>query len=339
MSDQPPYPPPPAYPPPPSEPPAAPPAYPSPPEAAPAAYPAPGYYGAPQYGYPPPPSRHRASRGNLVMIITAIVVIVVLLVGVVGYVIAGYAYASSRISDATGAIDTVNAQRNYVNTTFDLLIQQVTSLGTTTDSKIGKSGGDQMVSTSQTLGTSVAGGDHVLATARQRLNDQQWLTVFSQSRIKAEDERVDHARIAVATVRSAAGEYARLGQFFQIYFTALIDFDTLSAAFKNSDFVGASTADVAMQADIKKAQQASTSAPGLPSEFYDFLTAFLALAVDLGKELNATSRSAFDAASTQVEADLTKLSAIDLSGTPAKITASYKHFRDDFNAEMDLATA
>jgi hypothetical protein len=185
----------------------------------------------------------------------------------------------------------------------------------------------------------VAGGDRALATARQRLSDQQWLTVFSQSRLKAEGERIDHARIAVATVRSAAGEYTRLGQFFQVYFAALIDFDTLTAAFKNADFVGASTADVAMQADIKKAQQAETSTPGLPSEFYDFLTAFLTLAVDLGKELNARTKSELDAASTQVAADFTKLTAIDLSGTPAKITASYKHFRDDFNAEMDLATA
>jgi len=55
------------------------------------------------------------------VVIASVVVVVVLLIGAIAYVSAGYVYASSRISDASGAIYGAAAHRAYVNTTFDLL--------------------------------------------------------------------------------------------------------------------------------------------------------------------------------------------------------------------------
>ena len=61
-----------------------------------------------------------------------------LLLGIMGYVFAGYVYASSRISAAAGAINTLDSRRSYVNTTFDLLEQQASTLGTQSDGSVGE---------------------------------------------------------------------------------------------------------------------------------------------------------------------------------------------------------
>jgi hypothetical protein len=273
------------------------------------------------------------------VVITSVVVVVVLLVGVIGYVLAGYLYASSRISDASGAINGASAHRAYVNTTFDLLDQQVSSFAAMTDAKVAKSTAGQLVSESQSMSTIVGGDDQAMVTARSRLHDQQWLTPISSARLDAEAGRIDHARKALATLKSAAGDYRLLGQYFQAYFQALSDFETLLTDDKNADIVGESSADTALQADVAKAQQLTASTPGLPGEYHDFLVPLLALAVDVAKLLNARTQAAYDAANKSVTADFTAMNAVDFTGTSAKIKSYFQHYRDDFNAEMDKATS
>jgi hypothetical protein len=272
------------------------------------------------------------------LVITAAVVIVVLLVGVIAYVAAGYAFASSRISDAANAVNGMNAHRGYVNTTFDLMGQQLASFEAIADTKAAKSTAAQLATETQGMTTMVGGDDQALAAARARLNDQQWLTAISSGRIAASASRIDHARKAAATLKSAAAAYLALGQFFEAYFQAFADFNTLLAANKSLDYVGESSADTALQADIAKAQQASKDAAGLPTEYHDLLTAFLALAIDIGKELNAPNQVAFDAARKLVTADFATMNAVSIMGTSDKIKSFYQHYRDDFNAEMDKAT-
>lgn len=272
------------------------------------------------------------------LVITAVIVVVVLLVGIIGYVFAGYAYASVRISDAANAINAVDAHRGYVNTTFDLLDQQVSSFETMSDSRLGKSTSGQLVTESRSISSSVGGNDQELAAARSRLSDQQWLTAMSRGRLAAEAGRIDHARNAVATLRSSAGDYVQLGQFFQALFQSLIDWGTLLADVSNSDFLGAASADTTLKADVTAALQV-TNAPGLPQQYRDFLVALQAYAGDVGSEFNARTKPAQDAAVKLIDADLTKLGAVDFTGTSAQIKSYYQHYRDDFNSEMDKAIA
>jgi hypothetical protein len=273
------------------------------------------------------------------VVIAAVVVVVVLLVGVIAYVAAGYAFASSRISDATNVVNAVNAHRGYVNTTFDLLGQQLTSFETMGDPKVARSTAAQLTTETQSMTTLVDGDDQAMAAARSHLNDQQWLTAISSGRLAASAARIDHARKAVASLKSAAGSYALLGQFFEAYFQAFDDFNTLLAANKNADYVGESSADTALQADIAKALQASKDAPGLPTEYHDLLTAFSALAVDIGKELGAANQAALDTARKSATADVANMNAVTITGTSTKIKSYYQHYRDDFNSEMDKAAA
>jgi hypothetical protein len=177
-----------------------------------------------------------------------------------------------------------------------------------------------------------------LAAARSRLNDQQWLTAISSGRLADSAARIDHARQAAASLKSAAGAYVMLGQFFETYFQAFDDFNTLIAANKMSDYVDETSADITLQADIAKAQQASDVAPGLPTEYHDLLTAFSALAVDIGNELSASNQAAFDAARQSANADFATMNAVNITGTTIKIKSYYQPYRDDFNAEMDKAT-
>src|SRR5260370_4202753 len=219
-------------------------------------------------------------------IIAAVVAMVVVVGGIVGYAVAGYTITSGRISDASGDISTANAHRVYVNTTFDLLDHQVTAFSTSTDLTAAKSDATEVVNQSQTMSSTEVGDDPALASVRARLNDQPWLTSLNRLRLTAEASRLDHARNAVVTARTAAGDYVHLGQFLQAYVQVLTDWDMLSSDTTNHDFVGAASADTSMQADVTKAPLAS-AAPGLPVEFHDYLTTLPPYSVHAGKFLNA----------------------------------------------------
>src|SRR5712692_4877000 len=111
---------PPEYPPPPDQPPPGyEPAPGLPPPAPPPSRPPPMYgsapdYKTPAYGYPPVHGKYAVSR-SVWVVIAAVIVVVALVVGLIGYVLAGYAYASSRITAADVAVNGVNAHRSFVN--------------------------------------------------------------------------------------------------------------------------------------------------------------------------------------------------------------------------------
>jgi hypothetical protein len=257
---------------------------------------------------------------------------------VIGYALGGYAYGSTRISEATGAIDSVQAHRSYVNTTFDLLDQQVATLEASTDPTAAKSTSGQLVTESQGMRANLAGDDQALVNARSRLNDHQWLTALSQSRLVAAAGRIDHARLAIDSLDSAAGGIVQLGQFFEGFFQALVDARTMLTAATNNDLVATVAADGAFQADTAKAMQ-GPSPPGLPHQYQDFLIVLQAYAADFGKELNARDTATFDAAHNLVVADIAKLNAVNFTGAAVAIQTYYQKYRDAFNLEMDKATA
>lgn len=330
----------------PSAPPAlSPPApYPTYPSAPPAPYapapeytaPAPGY--APPYGYPAVPAQPRSSR-NLRTLIVGGILIVVLLLAIMGYVFAGYVYASSRISVAAGAINKLDSHRSYVNTTLDLLEQQAATIGTQTDGSVGKATATSMVTESQGLRSSLDSDDKGLVAARTNLNDQQWLTSLSQGRLTAEGVRIDHGRKAITTVKAGAADYVFLGHFLEDYFQAIADLNLLISAASANDAVGTAGADASLQNDLTTALQSSTNVAGLPTELHDRLIDLQTYALDVGKLLNARDQASFDAADKALAADGAKLRAYDPAAPVAKIKTYFQHYRVDFNLEMDKATA
>lgn len=274
--------------------------------------------------------------------IAAGILIVVLLLGIMGYLFAGYVFASSRISAAAGAINTLDSRRGYVNTTFDLLEQQAATLGTQTDGSVGKATATTMVTESQGLRSGLAGDDQGLVTARIHLNEQQWLTSLSQGRLTAEAGRIDHGRKAIATVSAAAQEYVFYGHFLQDYYQADVDLTALIATATANDIAGAVSADGALKDDLTKALQSSANVAGLPSELHDRLLDLQTFANDFGNLLNAyvsRDQAGYDAANKAITADTAKLRAYDPATPAAKVKSYYQHYRVDFNLEMDRATA
>jgi hypothetical protein len=206
------------------------------------------------------------------------------------------------------------------------------------DPKVGKSTAAQLATETQSMTTLVGADDLALAAARARLNDQQWLTSISSGRIAASAARIDHARKAAANLKSAARDYAMLGQFFEAYYQALIDWETMVTAARNKDFIGLASANASLSADAAKALQLSTNAPGLPTQYHDFLVILQAYATDVAKELNSRTTADVTAANKQVVADVAAMNALDFTGAGVKIKTYYQHYRDDFNAELDKAT-
>jgi hypothetical protein len=166
-----------------------------------------------------------------------------------------------------------------------------------------------------------------------------WLTAFSRGSLQDESARLDHARKAVADVQTASNDYTQLGRFLQSYYQALVDLDNLNAASDATAFVNAFSA---LRSDLATALQLAIGVPGLPTQFHDFLSALQAQANDFRQESLAAAagdQAGVDAAKRALAADIQKADAIDFSGTTAAMHSYYQRIRDDFNSQLDEATA
>jgi hypothetical protein len=291
-------------------------------------------------GYVPPASTYRISSG-LRITIAAVIAVVTLLAGLSAYTIAGVALVASRISTADRALDAAIAHRDDLSTTLDTLSGQLQSVtGDNYDPTQARRLMAELVTTSKTAAGTVDGDDAALASARGKLTDHQWLTVFSRARLDHEADRISHARKALNSARILTADYVLVGQFFQAYAEVVIDYVTLIGSFQNKDYTGASMADVSLRTHVDQALSQS-GAPGLPNVLHDFLVDFQVLAADLGKLIDTVTgrdQAAFDAALSKVKADNAKLDSYDFSLTGAQIRAYYQPFRDEFDNEMDKAT-
>jgi len=316
-----------------------------------AAYP-PAQYGAPpQYAYAPPygyaPSQRRPGRlgrlsRNAWLGISAGIVVAALLLGVIAYAIAGYVVSQNEISNGSNAINALSSHRTSINSSFDNIAQRIISLDPQGSGAAGKTTATLVVSGSQSMATAVAGSPQSLRTAQVKLNDLAWLTAFSRGSLQDESARLDHARKAVADVKTAADDYALLGGFLQSYFQVFSDLDNLNTANKNNDAAGFFNAFSALRTDLANSIQLAAAVPGLPTQFRDWLSALQAEANDVRqRELAAAAgdQAAVAAAQKAIDADSAKIDAVDFSGTTAAIHSYYQRIRDDFNSQMDEATA
>jgi hypothetical protein len=277
-------------------------------------------------------------------IIAAIVIVV--LVAVFGYAAAGFALATSRLDGARNTYNAVVAHQNAITDTVNLFNTKFTTTttnatATASDLKADRALLDEVVSKSKAAETTSAADDALLASAQASLTDSSWLTVFNRSNLDHYSSKMGHERKALGDSKTLTGDYVLLATFYQSFFDALIDFDTVGNKIQASDFQGALAGVSTLQTDLGKALQAS-NAPGLPPEVHQFIVDFQTFATDEGKLLaavNASDVSAGQSLSPKVTADVTKLDSYDFTKIGNDIASYYTPLIDDYNSEISKANS
>lgn len=344
--DNPPAPPPaPASPPPDYSPPSAypqPEGYPSPAEPAAApAYPGAPSYPTPGYGVAPPVAGAPSRRTRNVIAVLLVVVLVV--VAIIGYGIAGFAFASSRIESARTAYNEVIAHQNSLADTFNTFSTQVQAINLTnvTAAQLKQAQGvwDLLGSKSQAASPTIAADEATLATAQAKLKDNEWLTVFSRSRLDQTSNRIGHERKALAAAKTITADFVQIGAFYHSFFDAEIDLETLGTKLQEQDISGSVAADATLKSDLTKTLPLA-GAPGLPAEVHQYLLDLQSLAVDFEKLLDALQAgdaSGLQAAANAATADAKKVDAYDWTKIGAAIDSFYQPLIDSFNSEVTKA--
>jgi hypothetical protein len=275
--------------------------------------------------------------------IVVVVLIAVVIIGVIGYAIAGFAYASARVATTDRTLNTVISHQNTLNTTFKNVDSEFSALSSSTsfNSVQAQSVADQFVASATKAGVTVNQDDASLAAAARSLDDRRWLTVFSQDLLQKEALRITHARKALVDARTIAGDYVLDGRFLQAFLIASGDLDTLAAETSSSDLTAASSTLATMKADVDLALRLST-APGLPADLQALMNDFETLVNDFGKLITASQSnndSGVAAAATTIQSDADKISAYNYDKISADIDAYYQPLVADFNSQMAAATA
>jgi hypothetical protein len=275
--------------------------------------------------------------------IVGVVVIVILLVGIIGYAVVGFAYASTRVAYADRSLNTVISHQNNLNSTFKDIDKQFNGLSTTSAFNPTQSRTliVKFIANAKSASTTVDQDDASLVSARAGLASQQWLTAFSRSSLDREAARVDHARKALSTAKSISADYVKDGEFFQAFLETMVDLDGFLSVTGAGDLNTASGILPGMKAHVDNALQLST-APGLPPEIHSLMVDFQALVADFGGLLDAigtNNSAAIVSAGKKVEEDGNKIGAYDFTKIGTQIDAYYKPRVDAFNSEMAKATA
>jgi hypothetical protein len=274
--------------------------------------------------------------------LAVIVLMAVVIVGIIGYAIGGFAYASARVATTDRTLNSVISHQNALNTTFKNVDSEFSALSSNTsfNSVQARSVADEFVASATKAGAIVNQDDASLAAASKSLDDRRWLTVFSQSLLDKEAGRITHARKALTAARTIAADYVLDGQFLQAFLIASGDLDTLAAETSSSDLTSASSTLSTMKTDVDKAQRLS-SAPGLPADLQSLMNDFETLVADFGKLITAAQAnndSGVTAAAATIQADADKISAYNYDKISADIDAYYQPLVSDFNTQMAAAT-
>lgn len=266
-----------------------------------------------------------------------------MVIGIIGYAIAGFAYASSRVAGANRSLNIVVSHQNSLNSTFKDMDTKFSGLnsGSSFDPKAARTLIDQFVANATSAGTSVDQDDASLVSAKASLNEQQWLTYVSKGMLDKEAQRIDHARKGLSNARVIAADYVQDGQFLQAFLDAVVDLDALGTQVANADLAAGKTTLVTMKTHVDNALKLST-APGLPPELHDLMVDFQALVADFGKLLDAVAASNLNAittASQAIDKDATKIGGYNFDKISTEINAFFQPLVDAFNSEMQKATA
>lgn len=275
--------------------------------------------------------------------LVALVLVLVVIIGIIGYALTGFAYASARIATTDRTLNTVISHQNTLNTTFKNIDGEFSALSASTDfnSAQAQSVADQFVASANQARATVEKDDASLAAASASLRERRWLTAFSQGLLDRQIDRVGHARKALASAKTVCAGYVFDGRFLQAFLVASSDLETLAAQTSNADLTAAGATVATMKADVDKALQLS-SGPGLPADLRSLMNDFETLVADFGKLITAAQAnddSAINQASATIQSDADKISAYDYDKISAAIAAYYQPLVTEFNSEMAAATA
>ena len=291
----------------------------------------------------PPPLKGSGLSRELRSTIVAILVILIIVIGIIGYAIAGYAFASTRVAIADKSLNTVITNQNSLNSTFQQIDSQFNSLSSATsfDPKKARILSDQFVTNWKTAGVTVDKDDATLVSAKGYLGEQGWITLFGQQLLNREMGRIDHARRALSTAKTIAGDYVQDGEFLQAYFDIFVDVEATQALADSGDFSGAKLRVDTMKVHADHAVQLS-NAPGLPAQVHDLTMDLKVAAADFGKLFEAIlshNPDAITAATATATATADKISAYNFDNINQAIRGFYRPLIDTFNSEMAKATA
>ena len=291
----------------------------------------------------PEPERESGPSRRLRTTIIAIVIVVIVLIGIIGYAVTGLAYAQTRVGNANKALNAVISHQNNLNTTVTNLNSKFNSLSSsaTFDPQQARTLFAQFAASETAAGVIDLQDDSSLASAKASLSESQWLTVVARNSVDDEAAKIAHARKALAIAKTAAGGYALVGQFFETYYGAQVDFELVSTQVASADLAGANTTLSAMKTDVDKGLQLST-APGLPSELHTLMLDLGTLVTDFGKLLDAAAANddpAITNADNSVQADANKLGTYNVATIMSEIGAYYKPMFDTISSEMAKAAA
>lgn len=272
-----------------------------------------------------------------------VVLIAVVIIGIIGYAVTGFAYATNQVASTDRTLNTVISHQSSLNTTFKNIDSEFSALGGSSSFNLvqARSVADQLVVSATKGGATVNQDDASLAAASASLHDRPWLTVFSRSLLDKEAGRIGHARKALADARTIAGDYVLHGQFLQAFLDATTDLDTLAAQTSSSDLAGASATVATMKTHVDKALKLS-AAPGLPPDLHSLMNDFETLVADFEKLVAATQANdnpGVNRMATTIQADADKLSGYNYDKISADIDAYYRPLVADFNSQMAAATA
>jgi hypothetical protein len=275
--------------------------------------------------------------------IVAVVVVVIVLAGIIGYAVAGFAYASTRVANADRSLNTVVSHQNTLNSTFKDIDKQFNGLSTnsTFNPTQTRTVIEKFIANAKSAGVTVNQDDASLVSARAGLSTQQWLTAFSRSGLDREAARIDHARKALSHARSIADDYVRDGEFFQSFLDSMVDLDSFLNTSASGDFTAAKAVLPNMKTHVDYTLLLST-APGLPADIHNLMVDLQTLVADFGKLIDAliaNDSAAIVVAGKSVEADGTKIGAYDFTKIGLEVDAYYQPRVDAFNSEMAKATS
>jgi hypothetical protein len=291
----------------------------------------------------PEPKRGSGLSKRLRLTIIAIVIIVIVVIGIIGYAVTGLAYAQTRLGSADKTLNAVVSHQNSLNTTVTDLNSKFNSLSTSAsfDPQQARILFQQFAASETAAGVTDDRDDASLASARAALGQQEWLTTFARGSLDKEAAKIDHARKALSVAKTAAAGYSQVGQFFQTYYGAQVDFELVSTQVASADLAGASATLATMKTDVDKGLLLSSS-PGLPSELHTLMVDVGGLVTDFGKLLAAAAANddtAITSAENSVQADANKLGTYNVDKIMAEIAAYYKPMFDTINSEMAKAAA
>lgn len=254
-----------------------------------------------------------------------------------GYVAVGNYLASSRVSSAESAIASIH--KIDFTTTISEIGGGFNIFGfqSPSDAKAFQTAVQQFVASVGTDSTNIAADAAKAKKARNRLDDQAWLTLFNQGSRGAAATRVGHAEQALVSGAQIAEQLQQDGQFFHAYAASLVDFANYGAAVDANDATGEVAPIEQAKSDLAIALTL-VNGPGLPTDLPEFITSLQAVANDIVKAIFTSDQAGYDAALKQITIDETALGTIDTSGFDASILAFYHPLIATYERELQQAS-